>query len=193
MVLDPSRPANGCFSSALVLVQPLVDPPAVVRVDLATGNRTILSDATHGVGTNLANPVAITTDPAQGLAYVLDPTAGGLLSVDLATGDRLRVFNLVVSGGSPSDIAFLPDSGEVLILDAALRSLSAASLAGLSLRPVSGAGVGAGPDFGRPSALEFVPATAPADATSRAYVTDAARGSVYAVDLVTGERILRTK
>lgn len=64
------------------------EPPAVVQVDLATGARAILSDATHGAGRPLVDPRAIAFDPARRRLLVGDDSDDSLWSVSLRNGAR---------------------------------------------------------------------------------------------------------
>lgn len=64
---------------------------AIVAVDLTTGTRTILSDATHGSGPTLVDPERIAVAPAPGLALIVQRNSSDLLGVDLTTGNRFVV------------------------------------------------------------------------------------------------------
>jgi DNA-binding beta-propeller fold protein YncE len=64
------------------------EPPAVVRVDLATGLRTPFSDAAHGQGKPFVEPVAIALDAARGRLLVADDDDDSLWSVSLRDGSR---------------------------------------------------------------------------------------------------------
>jgi len=59
---------------------------AVRAVDIMTGTRTIVSDATTGSGANLDHPVDIAMDGTR--ALVLDGVRQNVVAVDLTTGDR---------------------------------------------------------------------------------------------------------
>ena len=70
----------------------------IMRVDPATGNRTLVSGPGLGAGAPFVSPVSITSD-RPGSIVVLDaerpapgvPGLGGLVRVDLATGDRTLI------------------------------------------------------------------------------------------------------
>jgi DNA-binding beta-propeller fold protein YncE len=64
------------------------EPPAIVQVDLATGARAILSDATHGAGRPLVDPRALALDPARRRLLVGDDSDDSLWSVSLENGAR---------------------------------------------------------------------------------------------------------
>jgi len=65
-------------------------PAAVVRVDPHTGNRTMVSDATHGGGPPFLNPVGIAVE-ADGQLIVVDSHLEAVVRVDPHTGDRTIV------------------------------------------------------------------------------------------------------
>jgi DNA-binding beta-propeller fold protein YncE len=93
---------------------PPAHAPAIMAVDLATGDRTVLSGNGVGAGMEFADPLDLVLDPGGDLAYVLDEGHGALLSVDLSTGAR----TLVASGlGSFRGTAF--PMRDYLELDAA--------------------------------------------------------------------------
>ena len=62
---------------------------ALFAVDLATGNRSIISNATTGTGTNFASPSDVALDATNGRALVVDFSLNALVAVDLASGERL--------------------------------------------------------------------------------------------------------
>ena len=59
-----------------------------MAVDLATGNRTIISDASTGSGPPLMGPIGLGLNLALGRAMVTDTILHQVVAVDLATGDR---------------------------------------------------------------------------------------------------------
>lgn len=67
------------------------DRYALVDVDLATGDRTLVSGYGLGAGPDLLDVRSIAWDEANDRVLVLDNEAGALLSVDLSTGDRTLV------------------------------------------------------------------------------------------------------
>lgn len=66
---------------------PKNDPAQVLRIDAMTGNRSVLSDITHGTGQGLELPSGITMGE-PGKLLVADNHADSILSIDLTTGDR---------------------------------------------------------------------------------------------------------
>jgi len=63
-----------------------------VAVDLASGTRTILSDATTPDATNLLTfPTGITLDADNGRALVVDDGLAAVVAVELTSGDRVII------------------------------------------------------------------------------------------------------
>lgn len=60
--------------------------PAVIAVDLVTGNRTVVSDLSTGMGPGWGNLAGIAIDGSR--AIVTDVTPAAVFSMDLLTGDR---------------------------------------------------------------------------------------------------------
>ena len=99
---------------------------ALFRIDLATGDLTLVSDNGTGVGPNFIGPRSVILNGAGDTAYVVDSSLDALISVDLATGNRVVVsdsgtgvgpnfsnpLSLILNGAG--DTAYVVDS----ILDA---------------------------------------------------------------------------
>jgi DNA-binding beta-propeller fold protein YncE len=188
-----------CPDTIWVLEGPLVaavDFGTILRVDPATGERTILADATHGTGPILIDPVAMDVDPRPAgptaIASVLDAGLLAIVLVDLTTGDRSPGMPLPANIRTPTDLVFDLPRDRLLVTVADPPVLLSV---GATTTILSDATNGLGPLFGRPEALELVPsATLGAlPSTLAAYVVDSARGSVLVVDLETGERLILTK
>jgi DNA-binding beta-propeller fold protein YncE len=109
--------------------------PAVMAVDLNTGDRTVLSGDGVGAGIELSAPQDLVLAPGGDIAYVLDQWRNALLSVDLSTGDRTMVAselgtatggpypftrdNLEVDAANHRALAVNMTSGELLGIDLA--------------------------------------------------------------------------
>lgn len=88
---------------------------AVITVDLITGMRTVLSDATTPNANNpFSGPVGITLDTANGRALVLDSTRNAVFVVNLITGARA-----VLSDAITPDANNLFSSLSGIVLDTA--------------------------------------------------------------------------
>ena len=192
--------ASGTPTSLLML-----DPEGqrISRIDLATGNRTVISgDPGDGSPT-------IGTGPAlnRGIDLVLDrrPSAGGnsvlallttpghsLVSVDLATGNRTLVADLnstTPAVTQPRNLALDVAGNRVLFTNndnvGSTRSVYAVDLATGIRTTITGNGVGTGSDFGLPTAIVLEPAANP----TRALVSDGGpANAIVQVDLATGNR-----
>jgi hypothetical protein len=69
------------------------------RIDRVSGDRSIVSDATHGTGPsigNLTSSLALSADETK--AYVVD-FISGLLEVDLATGNCVEIAGPTIGSG----------------------------------------------------------------------------------------------
>ena len=71
---------------SLYVIDALTD--ALFRIDIGTGDRTVLSSATVGSGTNFAIGYGVAVNSAETVAYVCDISLDAVLAVDLATGNR---------------------------------------------------------------------------------------------------------
>ena len=190
-----SRP-RALFGDSFVMESPLAGPGAILRVDPSTGERTVVSDPTHGSGPALIDPVAMDADPRivgpTTIASVLDAGLDQILSVDLTSGDRTSGPLLPANIGTPTDMVLDFNRGRFLVTAADPPALVAI---GGPVTILSDATRGAGPLFGRPEALELVSSatlgTIPS--TPIAFVLDSLRGSILAVDLETGDRMILTK
>lgn len=191
MVLEPS--VVDCASTALVADKLPGAPAAILRVNLVTGARTILSDPDHGSGPDMLDPIAIEIDlrSIEASAIVLDAELQAIFSVDLFTGNRTLSFFLPPLPGAPTDLAL--DAGRVLLTIADPPTLVLVSDQATTI--LSDPGVGSGPSLSQPVALELTPSPTVGAVSPMpvAYVLDAARGSVLALDPRTGARVIRAK
>ncbi|MHC4137969.1 MAG: hypothetical protein ACYS0K_23755 [Planctomycetota bacterium] len=132
---------------------------AIVTVDLATGDRNLLSDSAHGQGPLFVSPNGLAL--MGGHVLVLDASLNTLFSVDLANGDRA-----VVSGGgvglgvgfsSPVGLAFNPAAWEALVTQqtpAQVLLMDADPLTG-DRGVVASAAIGLGPVLAYPAGIAF--------------------------------------
>lgn len=162
-------------------------------VDLGTGDRTIVSDSATGMGPDFGFPSGVALDATNGRLFVLDvgpSSQDGLLSVDLATGDRTLLSQDGVIGtgthlSNPGRLAFDSTGGRVFGTDDGGRRIYEIDLTSGDRRTVSQSGnrpVGQGPDFS--------PQDVAWDGTnSRALVADS-RGGLISVNPSNGNRSL---
>jgi len=94
----PSYPRGLVFDAARNrLLTSTAMGSAIWSIDLATGARTLFSDATHGSGPPLTNIYGLDLDAANG--RVLGGADRALLSIDLITGDRTAISSETVGSG----------------------------------------------------------------------------------------------
>ncbi len=165
---------------------------AVLAVDLATGNRTVISDANTGSGTALGDPQDIVLDTANNRALVVDLGLKAVLAVDLATGNRTVISDANTGSGmalsDPVGIALDTANNRALVVDSGLNSKAvlAVDLATGDRSVISDANTGSGTTLGSPVGIVLD------TANNRALVTDGFFGlkAVVAVDLATGNRTM---
>ncbi len=161
--------------------------PKVVRVDPATGNRTILSSSSVGTGTKLISPYAIVVENS-GSIIVTDSGLNAVLRITPDTGNRS-----VLSGSSQgTGTTFLSLKGAALLDDGSIAVVDSSRSTVFRVDPDSGnrtiisdASHGTGPGFGAPRG-------AVAETSGKLLVIDSSSGSVIRVDLVTGNRTVVT-
>jgi len=175
---------------ALVVVD--FEAQAVVRVDLSTGNRTILSDATTGSGPGLEEPMGIAVQ-SNGFLAVVDFALDAVVEIDPDTGNR-RILSgcpqapdpcpepLVGLGPfflRPIDLVVRPDR-TLAVLDSDLGAIVGVDPITGDRRILSDAATG-GPVFLDPSGLEV-------DRNRRLFVADRVRRAIIQVNPASGTR-----
>lgn len=173
-------------AGARLLVTNAAPDWAVFAVDLATGDRTTISDELTGVGPALS-PHGIALDLASGRALVLSGLA--LYAVDLASGDRTEFPGPGVGTGPsivlPSGIALDVAGGRAFLSDDALDAILAIDLATGDRTILSDSSTGNGPLYAHADGMAFDVAR------QRLLVIDDdlfSAGALFAVDLATGDR-----
>ena len=156
-----------------------------MEVDLATGNRRLVSGPGVGAGPELAAPVSIVIEEEHGRAFLAD-YVGKIVEVDLDTGDRAEVWDAH---------AVLPDvefdiwvGGLVQYQDRLLVSMFLGS-AICAVEPdtgkwelLAGMGAGTGPELEGPFGMDI------SDAHGLLFVADLIKNAIVAIDVITGER-----
>ncbi len=152
---------------------------AVFSVDPTTGARTLVSGEGRGAGPALLFE-GIAFDGSR--ARLITSGNGGIMAVDLATGDRTAIL---------SEVLFLPvglalDGGRALVVvvdvfggPALLQSVNLSTGARTT---ISGGAAGTGPAFGSPTAIAFDPFG------NRVLVADGGLDALIAVNLGSGAR-----
>ncbi len=154
---------------------------SVLAVDLAKGERVLVTGGDVGKGTDLVFATEICVDPATGLLHVLDASFNRILLVDPATGIREVELELAPLGLSPTSLAFDSERGLVLIGDARTDVVFALDSAVPELSAFVEARVGSGEPLTDLRALDF--------ADSKLWAGGGMRG-VLEIDLRNGARTL---
>lgn len=178
----PFGGAHDAGRGRLLVIDKNVPRPRVLAVDLASQDRTVLSDENAGTGPEFGEPVAVAVDGDR--ALVLDRGAFALLAVDLASGDRS-----VVSDGATGAGPLFGQLG-ALALDAGRAFVGQRNGAGILVVDLatgdrvvlSDDDTGTGPEFEDIHSLALDPAR------NRLLVLERNRDIVLAVDLTTGNR-----
>jgi DNA-binding beta-propeller fold protein YncE len=161
---------------------------ALLRVDLVTGDRAILSGEGAGTGPRFSHPLALALEPDERFAYVADTGLDALFRVDLTSGDREILSD--GSGGTGPDILFPsaldidPARGSAMIADRGHDALLVVDPDTGGRTAFARASVGSGPTLEASTEVAF-------DTTGhRALVIADGRDAVMEVDLARGERAL---
>lgn len=167
-------------------------PRQIVGINTITGQRKLISDATHGTGGDFQTPVGIAIGN-NGNIFVADFRAEAILSVDVATGDKTVIANNdtnIYGTTLPTDLAFDNGLNKLYVAPA----LSPLALIGLDLAAnpstsflvsnarTNPAPVGTGPAFyGYVSGLVI-------DKVRQQLFTIDEKRKLFSVDIPTGNR-----
>jgi len=164
------------------------DSNALIKVDMATGDRSVVSDEETDSPFSLSELHGdLVVDVAGGRALAI-ASDNRLFATDLET----RVRSSFASEGEPldiffSDIALDRGRGRVLVTVPFTGSLAAIDLDTQNRTILSSAGTGSGPAFEHPYRLSLD------EKNQIAYVLDRDLAAVFAVDLQTGDRVVMSK
>jgi hypothetical protein len=154
----------------------------LVAIDLATGDRDIVSDADVGTGTALVDPQAMAFDPAAGRCLVWDEGRSAVIAIDVLTGDRSLVSSATRGTGptltSLRAMAF--DSARHRLFAADARATETVLVA---VEPATGNRSvlsGSGIELELPRSMVVT--------GDQALVGDASLHAIVSVDLLTGDR-----
>jgi DNA-binding beta-propeller fold protein YncE len=150
-------------------------------VDIATGNRGVLSDANTGAGPQFDAPKDLVID--DGSALVVDSGLDAIVAVDLTTGDREILSGAGVGGGTGffKPISLAIHEEQAIVLDSG-RGVFRVDLQTGDRTVLSGEDYDSPLSFHEPHRIVLA-ATA-----DRVLVTDSMLQAVIAVGLTTGER-----
>jgi sugar lactone lactonase YvrE len=168
----------------------VLDGSTLAAINLATGARTILSNADNGSGIELSSQSDLTIDVAGNRVLVADLNRDSVIAVDLVTGMRTVLVDssTPVEGSdgfdSPLGITIDPQNNRIILVDWWDRAVNAADLTTGSRTQLASAS-GANPffTFGTGSVV-YDPKH------NRALVIEEYRDAIIAVDLTTGARVI---
>ena len=158
-------------------------------VDMTTGNRTLVSDSTKGTGPTLRSVKAIVVDKDNDrLLAANDESAGDFIfSVDIETGNRTILSGAGTGTGIdfsvPSSMVLDIANNRLLVADQLVHAIIAVDLTTGDRTEFSGANTGSGPALDQPSGIVLVP-------NDIALIMDAGADQLFALDMLTGERVL---
>ncbi len=158
-------------------------------VDMTTGNRTLLSDSTKGTGPTLRTVRAIVVDKDNNRLLAANDEFGGdfIFSVDFATGNRTIFSGAGVGSGIdfsvPSSMVLDIANNRLLVADQLAHAIIAVDLTTGDRTEFSGANTGSGPAIDQPTGIVLVP-------NDIALIMDAGVDQLFALDMLTGERVL---
>lgn len=163
-------------------------PDHIVAVDIATGDRTLLSAFADNVGSGsfIDTPSALKLDVANNAVLVLDAAAGQIVAVDLTTGNR-NVFSgdtVLPSVASARGMAFVPTGSRVLVTKSSGTIISIDNFSQRST--LLSKSVGSGFAMNYPEGLVVEQAGTPASLL----IADAGLASLARVNLATGVRTI---
>ena len=155
---------------------------ALYAVDLRTGDRRILSNATHGSGPALQFSRGLALDAKRNRVLSAQDPSDPVAAIDLATGDRTVLAATLLGEAQSSPRAMTVDPTNDRVLVETQGSVVAIDLASGTPSVLS--------PFGAPGpAFESDPLGGALDAKhGRLLVTDPGAGAIVAVDLVSGAR-----
>jgi streptogramin lyase len=166
------------------------DVEAVLRVNPATGDRTIISGNVTGSGPLLSLPLHIAVE-ANGQLIVTDARLNAVIRVDPVTGARTIVSDADTDSGpllqNPGGLA-IEANGQLVVTDINLRAVlridpDTGARALVSHTPSTGITIGSGPPFGFPRGLAVT-------ADGQIVLADAALGAVLHVNSLSGDRTI---
>ncbi|KAF0809143.1 NHL repeat containing protein [Alcanivorax sp. S71-1-4] len=161
----------------------------LLSIDLANGNRTVLSSSGENIGTGPAilNATSLDFDSETHRFLIADSSAQRLLTVDRETGDRQVVSGLLEAemiGEGPAlrrlRAARFLDSHRAVAVDDELEVPLMVDLGSGARRLLPSNAIGAGPRFEEPHAM--------ARLGERLVVADQTANALFSVDLKTGDR-----
>lgn len=128
-------------------------PNALFKVNLQSGDRTIVSSASVGTGPNITinNSLTLAIDSTETFAYFSDSATDEIIQVNLSNGNRTVISSSVVGTGTAMsyvmDTMVSPDDSILYASDATLKVVFAIDIATGNRTIISSASVGSGANF----------------------------------------------
>ena len=137
--------------------------PALMEVDLSSGDRTDISYSGLGTGANFNRPTDLILDSTTSSIYVTDRGANSILKVDYSTGDRTVLSGDSVGSGElfqfPAGIALDKANNRLLVTDRLTKALLGVNLTTGDRSLLSSPWTGSGLPFNSPNGLDYVSAS----------------------------------
>ena len=162
---------------------------ALIKVNLNSGARQIISDSSHGTGDNFATSTGITITNDESTAYVIDSgSPDTLFSVNMTTGNRSIVSNNVIGSGTnfnqPTRVIINSTEDKAYIVDRSADALYEVDLFNGNRTIISDSGTGSGTNIITPYGLAL-------NLTEdKIYISDRDIPGILEVDLLTGNRVI---
>ncbi|MCA9504527.1 MAG: PQQ-binding-like beta-propeller repeat protein [Myxococcota bacterium] len=162
-----------------------VDPflRALIEIDLATGIRSVVSNAFRGTGPGFDNPSGLALDAANGRIFVADRGLEEIFELDLATGDRTLLPISAPLPIRPTGLAFDPAGNRLIFSNLFQSTIEEIDLATGSVRTVTSEFTASGPLVRSPWGLAL-----DLDANRVFVACPHTVDRILAVDLTTGIR-----
>jgi DNA-binding beta-propeller fold protein YncE len=166
---------------------------ALVSVDLATGERSVISDGGTGAGPALVDVDQLAVTPDGTAVLAVDVFEASVVTIDLATGDRRIVSGDLDGSGEPFDAlagpTLSPGGETAFVGDDVKNVLFAVDLATGARTVVSGTNAG-GVTIGVGPAFDSITAVAFDAANTGVLVVDAGLQALIGVESGSGDRIV---
>ena len=162
----------------------------LLKIDVTTGNRTIISSDTIGTGPTLSNSQDIVINSLGTIAFIADATLDAIFSVDLATGNRSILSDNTPTGSGPSfnslrSLEISSDDSTLFVMDYgadAVLSVDTSSGNRTIISRASTRGDGVGIVEGTSIALS------PDEQTI--YINDTFKNAIFLISRSTGDRTI---
>ncbi len=152
---------------------------AIVKIDVETGQRHLLSDGASGTGIDFLSPGGV--EAAGDHIYVTDFGVKAVIEIDATSGDRRKLSGSAVSGFFNLRGLMQLSTGAIAVADfGGERMVSVSGMTG-DRTVVSNSVVGQGPHFGAPVSIAELPDRSIA-------ISDFAHEMIYVVDGSSGNR-----